>query len=210
MKTTFQWRLTPASSASSVAAVTKKLALAALAALALNLAHAAEVEGFKFDDKLKLGNAELVMNGTGVRSKFGKRYAMALYLPAKTADAKAALAAKGAKRVDVRLIKDVSGDTFASAVSGGINDNSSDTEKAALKDRIKQLADTVVALGEIKAGTSIVFDWIPERGTVLTVGGQQKGKDIPGEDFYAGLLRVWLGEDPVQKDLKQGLLGKSQ
>lgn len=210
MKTTFQWRLTPASSASSVAAVTKKLALAALAALALNLAHAAEVEGFKFDDKLKLGNAELVMNGTGVRSKFGKRYAMALYLPAKAADANAALAAKGAKRVDIRLIKDVSGDTFASAVSGGINDNSSDAEKAALKDRIKQLADTVVALGEIKAGTSIVFDWIPERGTVLTVGGQQKGKDIPGEDFYAGLLRVWLGEDPVQKDLKQGLLGKSQ
>ena len=45
---------------------------------------------------------------------------------------------------------------------------------------------------------------------MLTVGGQQKGKDIPGEDFYAGLLRVWLGEDPVQKDLKQGLLGKSQ
>lgn len=188
----------------------KKLALAALAAFALNLAHAVEVEGFKFDDKLKLGNAELVVNGTGVRSKFGKRYAMALYLPAKAADAQAALAAKGAKRVDIRLIKDVSGDTFASAVSGGINDNSTDVEKAALKDRIKLLADTVVALGEIKAGTSIVFDWIPERGTVLTVGGQQKGKDIPGEDFYAGLLRVWLGEDPVQKDLKQGLLGKSQ
>ncbi len=150
----------------------KKLALAALAALALNLAHAAELEGFKFDDQIKLGNAELVVNGTGVRSKFGKRYAMALYLPAKTADAKAALAAKGAKRVDVRLIKDVSGDTFAGAVSGGINDNSSDAEKAALKDRIKQLADTVSALGEIKAGTAIVFDWVPERGMVLTVGGK--------------------------------------
>ncbi|GIK25182.1 MAG: hypothetical protein BroJett006_14280 [Betaproteobacteria bacterium] len=188
----------------------KKLALAALAALALNLAHAAELEGFKFDDRLKLGNADLVVNGTGVRSKFGKRYAMALYLPAKTADAKAALAAKGAKRVDVRLIKDVSGDTFANAVSGGINDNSSDAEKAALKDRIKQLADTVVALGEIKAGTAIVFDWIPERGMVLTVGGKPAGQPIPGEDFYTALLRVWLGEDPAQGNLKEALLGKPQ
>lgn len=188
----------------------KKLALAVLAALALNFAHAVEVEGFKFDDRIKLGNAELVVNGTGVRSKFGKRYAMALYLPAKSADAKTVLATKGPKRIAISLIKDVSGDTFADAVSGGINDNSSDAEKAALKDRIKQLADTVIALGEIKAGTGIVFDWIPERGTILTIGGQQKGKDIPGEDFYAGLLRVWLGEDPVQKDLKQGLLGKSQ
>ena len=188
----------------------KQLLLAAMAAFTLSIAQAAELEGFKFDDKIKLGSAELIINGTGVRSKFGKRYAMALYLPAKTGDAKAALAAKGAKRVDIRLIKDVSGDTFASAVSGGINDNSTDAEKAALKDRIKQLADTVVALGEIKAGTSIVFDWLPDRGTVLTIGGQPKGKDIPGEDFYAGLLRVWLGEDPVQKDLKQGLLGKAQ
>jgi hypothetical protein len=188
----------------------KKLALAALAALALNLAHAVELEGFSFDDKVRLGSAELVVNGTGVRSKFGKRYAMALYLPAKTMDAKAALAAKGAKRVDIRLIKDVSGDTFASAVSGGINDNSTEAEKAALKDRIRQLTETVIALGEIRAGTAIVFDWIPERGTVLTIGGQQKGKDIPGEDFYAGLLRVWLGEDPVQGNLKEALLGKPQ
>lgn len=187
-----------------------KLLAAVLAALALNLAHAVELEGFKFDDRLKLGNADLVVNGTGVRSKFGKRYAMALYLPAKTGDAQAALTAKGPKRVDIRLIKDVSGDTFAGAVSGGINDNASDAEKTALKDRVRQLVDTVNALGEIKAGTAIVFDWLPERGTILTVGGQQKGKDIPGEDFYTAVLRVWLGEDPVQKDLKQGLLGKSQ
>ncbi|MBS3916679.1 MAG: chalcone isomerase family protein [Sulfuritalea sp.] len=188
----------------------RKLLPAAIAALALNLVHAAELEGFKFDDKLKLGNAELVVNGTGVRSKFGKRYAMALYLPAKAADAKAALAAKGPRRVDIRLIKDVSGDTFAGAVSGGINDNSSDAEKTALKDRIKQLADSVIALGEIKAGTAIVFDWIPEQGMVLTVGGQAVGRPIPGEDFYTALLRVWLGEDPAQGNLKEALLGKPQ
>ena len=188
----------------------RKLLLAAIAAFSLNLAQAAELEGFKFDDKVKLGNAELVINGTGVRSKFGKRYAMALYLPAKTGDAKAALAAKGPKRVAISLIKDVSGDTFANAVSGGINDNSSDAEKAALKDRVKQLVDTVVALGEIKAGTGIVFDWIPEQGMVLTVGGKPVGQPTAGEDFYTALLRVWLGEDPVQNDLKQALLGKPQ
>ncbi len=187
----------------------KKLACAAIAAFTLNFAHAVELEGFKFDDRIKLGNADLVVNGAGVRSKFGKRYVMALYLPAKAADTKAVLAAKGPKRVAISLIKDVSGSTFANAVSGGINDNSSDAEKAALKERIKQLSDTVVALDEIKAGTSIVFDWIPERGTVLTIGGQVKGKDIPGEDFYAGLLKVWLGEDPAQSDLKQALLGKA-
>jgi hypothetical protein len=188
----------------------KKIVMAACAALALNLAHALELEGFKFDDKIKLGNAELVVNGAGVRSKFGKRYAMALYLPAKTADAKAALAAKGPKRVDIRLIKDVSGDTFANALGGGIEDNSTEAELAALKERLKRFSDDVRALGEIKAGTAIVFDWLPEQGTVLTVGGKAVGQAVSGEDFNIALLKVWLGEDPAQDSLKEALLGKPQ
>ena len=188
----------------------KHLVFAAAAALALSSAHALELEGFRFDDSAKLGSADLVVNGAGVRSKFGKRYVMALYLPAKAADTKAVLATKGPKRIAIQLIKDVDGDTFASAVSKGIANNSSDAEQAALKERVKQLADTVNALGEIKAKSSIVFDLLGEKGTVLTINGLQKGKDIPGEDFQAALLRVWLGDDPVQNDLKQALLGKAQ
>lgn len=185
--------------------------LVALTAFALSAAaaHAVEVGGHRFDDTIRLGNGDLVANGAGIRSKFGRRYAMALYLPAKSGDARAVLAMKGPKRIAITLIKDVDGDTFAGAVSKGINNNSNDAEKTALKERIKQLADTVVALGEIKAGSSIVFDWLPERGTILSINGQQKGRDIAGEDFYAALLKVWLGDDPVQDDLKQGLLGKA-
>ena len=188
----------------------KRLILAAAAALTFSSAQALDLEGFQFDDKLKLGNADLVINGAGVRSKFGKRYAMALYLPAKATDPKSAVATKGAKRIASSLITDVDGDTYAGAVSKAINNNASDAEQAALKERVKQLVDTVNALGEIKAKSTIVFDLIPEKGTVLTINGQQKGKDIPGEDFANALLRVWLGEDPVQNDLKQALLGKAQ
>jgi hypothetical protein len=187
----------------------KYLILAATAALTLNIAHAVEVEGVKFDDTTKIGSSELVINGTGVRRKFGKRYVMALYLPAKTGDAAAVLATKGAKRVAIHLTKDVSGDTFANAVSSAMADNSTEAEMAAVKDRLKQWAETVIALGEVKAGAIILIDWIPEKGTQLSVNGQAKGKEIAGEDFYKALLRVWLGKDPVQDDIKQGLLGKA-
>jgi hypothetical protein len=170
----------------------KHLILAAAAALTLNIAQAVEVEGVKFDDKTKIGTSELVINGTGVRRKFGKRYVMALYLPAKTGDAAAALAAKGAKRVAINL-----------------TNNSTEAEMAAVKDRLKQWSDTVIALGEVKAGSIILIDWIPEKGTQLSVDGQAKGKEIAGEDFYIALLKVWLGKDPVQDDIKQGLLGKA-
>jgi hypothetical protein len=31
---------------------------------------------------------------------------------------------------------------------------------------------------------------------------------IPGEDFYEALLKIWLGNKPVQADLKDAMLGK--
>jgi hypothetical protein len=30
---------------------------------------------------------------------------------------------------------------------------------------------------------------------------------MAGEAFYRALLRIWLGENPVQEDLKKALLG---
>ncbi len=33
------------------------------------------------------------------------------------------------------------------------------------------------------------------------------GAPIAGEDFYRALLRIWLGDRPVQDDLKKALLG---
>ena len=187
----------------------KHLILAAVAALTLNIACAVEVEGIKFDDTTKIGGSDLVINGTGVRRKFGKRYVIALYLPVKAADANAVLAAKGVKRVAITLVKDVSGETFADALAKGMENNSTEAEMLAVKDRLKQWSETVIALGEVKAGSIILIDWLPEKGTQLSINGQAKGKEIAGEDFYKALLRVWLGKDPVQDDIKQGLLGKT-
>ena len=187
----------------------RNLIVAVVAAFSLNLAHAVEVEGIRFDDKITVGSSELVINGAGVRSKFGKRYVIALYLPAKTGDANAAISTKGVKRVAITLIKDVSGDTFSDALSKGMKNNSTEPEMATLKDRIKQWSDTVIALGEIKAGSRILIDWVPGKGTQLSINDQAMGKEIAGEDFYMALLKVWLGKDPVQDDVKQGLLGKA-
>jgi len=41
------------------------------------------------------------------------------------------------------------------------------------------------------------------------VNGEPRGKPIAGEDFYRALLRIWLGDKPVDGDLKQGLLGRA-
>ena len=168
---------------------------------------AAELEGVRFDDTTTVAASELVLNGVGVRSRFGKRYVIALYLPARTSDANAAVSAKGAKRVAITLVKDISGSSLSLALLKGVENNSSASEMAALKERLRQWSEMVTAIEEIKAGATILLDWTPGKGTLLTINGQAVGKEIPGDDFYAALLRVWLGAQPVQDDLKRSLLG---
>ena len=187
----------------------KQLIWATIAALALNTAQAAEVAGVKFDDKTTLGNSELVANGAGLRKKaFFKVYAMALYLPEKQGEAEGALAARGAKRISISLLRDLSAQQFVEALQEGVASNHSESEMTALKDRLKQFSDAMLTVGEAKTGTTVFIDWNPESGTRLTVNGQAKGRDIAGDDFYRALLKIWIGKQPVQDNLKAALLGK--
>jgi hypothetical protein len=54
---------------------------------------------------------------------------------------------------------------------------------------------------------AIDLDWHPGGGTQVTIDGKPAGQPIEGEDFYRALLRIWLGDKPVQDDLKKALLG---
>ena len=191
----------------------RTLILAVIAALSLNslnVARAVEVAGIKFDDKTSLGNASLVANGAGMRKKaFFKVYAMALYLPEKQADAEGVLSAKGAKRIAITLLRDLTAKQFVDALPEGVASNHSESEMAALKDRLNQFSDAMLGIGEAKTGAQVFIDFLPEGATRLTVNNEVRGSDLAGEDFFNALLKIWIGSKPVQDDLKQALLGKA-
>ena len=52
----------------------------------------------------------------------------------------------------------------------------------------------------------IYLDYIPGRGTRVTINGESKGL-IAGRDFNNALLDIWLGEEPADKGLKKAMLG---
>lgn len=188
----------------------EKLILAAIAMLSMNLVHAIEVAGVRFDDKVTLASSDLVANGAGLRQKaFFKIYAMALYLPEKQHEADVVLGARGPKRISISLLRDVSAQQFIDALIEGVEENHTEVEKAALKDRVRQFSDAMLGIGEARTGTIVNIDWIPESGTRLVVNGQARGKDIVGEEFFNALLKIWLGNRPVNAGLKQALLGKA-
>ncbi|MES9980409.1 MAG: chalcone isomerase family protein, partial [Candidatus Thiodiazotropha sp. 6PLUC5] len=47
----------------------------------------------------------------------------------------------------------------------------------------------------------------PGRGTRVRIKGDEKAT-IPGDDFFQGLLKIWIGSDPVTKSLKRDMLGQ--
>ncbi len=191
----------------------KKLLAILLLALSVPAFAALEVAGVKFDDKAKVGAGDTVINGAGVRGVlFIKGYAMALYLPQKAGAADDAISMKGAKRVRIVLLRDTAGETFADALPSGIRKNHTEQETAPLNARIEALKATMLSISNTPKGAVIHFDWLPEVSggvTRLTINSEKKGEDIPGEDFYRAVLKIWLGEHPVQSDLKEALLGKS-
>ena len=53
----------------------------------------------------------------------------------------------------------------------------------------------------------VLFEFVPDTGTRIVVNGQQRGAPIPGEVFFAAVLRIWIGDKPVDSGLKKGLVG---
>ena len=183
-------------------------ALAALALCAALGAQAAEVGGVRLDDRAKVGAADLVLNGAGVRKRaFFSVYAIGLYLPDKKPGAADAIGAPGAKRVAIYMLRDVDAATFTDALVDGMRPNHDDATMKALEPRIGELSSIMNDLKEAKKGMAILLDWQPGAGTLVNVDGKSRGKPIAGEDFYRALLRIWIGERPVQDDLKKTLLG---
>ena len=169
----------------------------------------AEVAGVKLEDKDRIANTEIILNGAGLRKRaFFQVYAIGLYLPEKTAAAAGAIGAAGAKRIAIHMLRNVDAETFTGALADGIRDNHAEAEAKSFEPRVKQLGAIMAEIKEAKAGMRITLDWFPASGTLVTVNGKPAGNPIPGEDFYRALLRIWLGENPVQADLKKALLGE--
>jgi len=173
-------------------------------------ALAAQVAGVNLADQATLANAELALNGAGLRKLiFFNVYAMGLYLPKKTANAAEAVAMEGPKRVALLMLRNVGHERFTKALVEGITENHSEAEVKALQPRIDALNATMAQVGEAKKGSTITLDW-NGAATQIVIDGKPAGQPIAGADFYRALLRIWLGDNPVQEDLKKALLGGQQ
>ena len=106
------------------------------------------------------------------------------------------------------MLRKADPDDFIEALVEGIEDNSSKAELAQLNVRVRQLEQNIIAIGSVVAGDNINFDFVSGIGTTLSINGAKKGTVIGGADFYNAVLKIFIGQQPVDDRLKAGLLGR--
>lgn len=176
--------------------------------LTLGLANSATLEGQQFPDRITLGESELQLNGLGLRAvAIIRAYVVGLYLTERANTEQAVLAAPGPKRIEIRMLREASAKDFNRALVRGIRKNAAPEELNRLQERIGHMEDAVNAIGTVREGDRITLDLDPARGMLLSLNGQVRADPIAGADFYAALLRIFVGANPVDQRLKKALLG---
>ena len=191
--------------------LTKKWLVAAAGLLMAMSALAAQVDvgGVKMDDSADVRGAKLVLNGAGVRYKaVFKVYAAGLYLGQKLSTPEEVLAAPGAKRLQVTMLRDIDANELGKLFTRGVQDNAPKEQMSKLIPGLMRMSQVFSDQKKLVAGDVFILDWVPSAGTVISVKGVPQGEPFKEPEFFNALLRIWLGPQPADWKLKDALLGK--
>lgn len=185
-------------------------ALAACLLVPAAQAQTVDVGGVKFDSTIQLGGSPLLLNGYGVRYKaIFKVYSAGLYLASRTGSPEAVIAAPGAKRIHLVMLRQLDSNEFGKILAAGI-------EKNVTREEFVQSLPAIVRMGEAAAGHRVLVpgdtmtvDWVPGVGTTLYVKGKAEVGPIKEPGFFSAMAKIWLGRSPADALLKDALLGQT-
>lgn len=184
----------------------KHITLMLLTILCLGAEAQLTINGVTLPAGIKAGTTDLVLNGGGIRKKlFFKVYTGGLYVTAKSKNAADIIDADKATAFRLTITSGViNSNNFSEAIEEGFG-KSMKGNTAPLKAKIDALIATFKS-EEIKEGDMFELVYVPGEGVRASKNGKLK-TTIAGLDFKKALFGIWLGTDPVDADLKAGLLG---
>ncbi len=187
-------------------AVTAACLLVACSAFAATV----DVGGVKMEDAADVKGSKLVLNGAGVRYKaIFKVYAAGLYLGQKQGTLEDVLAAPGAKRMQVTMLREIDSNELGKLFTRGVQDNAPKDQLSKLIPGLMRMSQVFSDQKKLVPGDVFMLDWVPGTGTVVTVKGVPQGEPFKEPEFFNALLRIWLGQQPADFKLKDALLGKA-
>ncbi len=181
-------------------------AIAGFSVMPSRTAHSATCAGVTMPDEIEQSGTMLVLNGMGLRlSKFlafqAKVYAAGLYLPVRSPDPASIIYDDQPRYIVLSFLRDVDQRKIRRAMQEAFERNA-----GKLIDQLRnQIVQFQNAMTDLKAGQILAFNYLPGKGTTVTLEGVPKAI-IEGAEFASALFSLWLGNPPNQ-ELKLGLLG---
>jgi len=163
--------------------------------------------GVKF--AAKEGDATLL--GTGLRTKTMlkvKVYAIGLYV----GDAAISGPLKGKAGTPDLYRELLSGDFKKYVVMKFVRDVSASQIRDAFRESLKEagprVEDWLNNFNDLRSGQEIVIAWVPGTGLTTKVAGAEKPV-VDNKTFASAVFGIWLGEKPVQDDIKKDLVSRA-
>ena len=101
------------------------------------------------------------------------------------------------RQVTMKFVRDVTRDQ----IQGAFREVLTTADKAKVDAFLGYFGDT-------KSGQEYVLRWVPGRGLLSTVNGQEKPA-IDDKNFAAAVFGIWLGDKPIQDDIKRDLVARA-
>ncbi len=176
-----------------------------LAALFSAASFSAEVAGVNLPDSLSADEQALNLNGTGVRSKFFMDiYAAGLYLPEANKNGNEVVAADKPMALRLHITSSLlTAEKMESATRDGFEQSTGGNTAS-----IKPSIEAFIAAFKDEIKENDVFDLVYKPGKGVEVYKNSELKtSAEGLEFKKALFGIWLSDNAVQEDLKEGLLG---
>ncbi|NVK39351.1 MAG: chalcone isomerase family protein [Gammaproteobacteria bacterium] len=171
--------------------------------------NAYTVDGVEFSEVVPANaeRPELKLNGASLRELYLliETYVGALYLENPSTDAQSILDSEEHKRMVFHvMMKKVGARRIANALQEALVMNVTKEQHKKLGGEIEQMLSYFD--GKMHRGEEAIFDYLPGKGTQITINNEVKGI-IPGKDYFRAMLSIWIGENPVGRTFKDDILG---
>jgi hypothetical protein len=171
-------------------------------------ASAIEISGIDMPDRFPKLESTLELKGAGVRNKFFMDlYAAGLYVGKKDSTAEEIMAADEPMAIRIHILSslissekmtEATVDGFHKSTGGNLGDI-----KAPMESFIEAFSE------EIFKGDIYDIVYTPKVGVTVYKNGDKKAV-AEGLNFKSALFGIWISKDPVQEDMRDGMLGQSK
>ncbi|MEO8239647.1 MAG: chalcone isomerase family protein [Flavobacterium sp.] len=191
----------------------KKILLLLAFILSLQFSNAQktlEVNGVSVPRTLDFKGETLTLNGVGQRSKmFTDLYVQALYLSILTQDPKLILESDTQMAIRIQITSSlVTSKKLSKALAKGMEKSVGEVEMLKLSKEVQEL-EALIGKEATKAGDCFNLIYNPlDRSLWIYKNDRHEGK-IESFEFKKAFFGIWLSDNPVDKDLKEELLGKN-